>query len=567
MSRNDQQVRETAPGDSRLRPDRAPALAEPFLERAAGWVLRGPLALGLVGLCGFQLATWLPHYLTWPWFADHDVFATLALGWERGQLPYRDLAGNNFPGTIYLFWIIGKLFGWGQTVPFYAVDATFVLVLGATLIVWSRRRFGHSLPGFVGFAAFLTYYLGLDFSRVAQRDWHGPFFILGGLLLAEAYPGRWGRRVSAAATAVAFAFRPQVVLFLPAVALAVAQGASEATTTTGSGSEGASPPGRKRVARALLEWGVLVAVLVVLAFVPLMVAGITRDFLRGIGLTLPGGQYNQTRAGAIAGQMVLQFLHLEFNLVPLGVLILAPLGDPALRATSRVWLLAYLGAWLYKPLSPVPFPYLEHALTLVCAINLALLVQCLMNPVLARPAIRLVAVLLAIGIGIQMKPFRCSVAYSRQAMSALRSGTEPVEAPLGLHIGLPVDPGTLAFPWEDYRQTLAYLRTQTRPESWVANLIHVVPALNGPAGRRTPLPAESLAWLAVRPEDESAFARAIEQAPRDSVVVWTPEMGQFVDLYIHYPQVRRLEPVIRRFYEPAARFGDIEVWRRKGQSG
>ena len=52
-----------------------------------------------------------------------------------------------------------------------------------------------------------------------------------------------------------------------------------------------------------------------------------------------------------------------------------------------------------------------------------------------------------------------------------------------------------------------------------------------------------------------------------TVVVWTPEMGQFVDLYIHYPQVRRLEPVIRRYYEPAARFGDIEVWRRKGQSG
>jgi hypothetical protein len=561
MSKDDKQVMETAPGDSRLRIHRTPAPAERFLERAAGWVLRGPLALGLVGLCVFQLATWLPHYLTWPWFADHDVFATLALGWERGQLPYRDLAGNNFPGTIYLFWIIGKLFGWGQTVPFYAIDATFVLILGATLIVWSRRRFGHSLPGFVGFAAFLTYYLGLDFSRVAQRDWHGPFFILSGLLVAQAYPGGWGRRVSAAATALAFAFRPQVVLFLPAVALAVAQGASETTT------ESASLPERKRIARALLKWGLLVAVLIVLAFVPLLLAGITRDFLRGIGLTLPGGQYNQTRAGSIAGQMVLQFLHLEFDLVPLGVLILAPLGDPALRATARVWLLAYLGAWLYKPLSPVPYPYLDHALTLACAINLALLVQCLMNPLLARPGLRLVAVLLAIGIGIQMKPFRCSVAYSRQAMTALRSGTEPVEAPLGLHIGLPVDPAPLAFPWDDYRQTLAYLRTQTRPESWVANLIHVVPALNGPAGRRTPLPAESLAWLAVRPEAESAFARAIEQAPRDSVVVWTPEMGQFVDLYVHYPQVRRLEPVIRRYYEPAARFGDIEVWRRKGQSG
>src|SRR6476646_2332631 len=76
-------------------------------ERIAAGVLNGPLTVALVLLCGFQLVTWIPHYLTWPWFADHDVFATLALGWEHGQVPYRDLAGNNFPGTIYLFWLLG----------------------------------------------------------------------------------------------------------------------------------------------------------------------------------------------------------------------------------------------------------------------------------------------------------------------------------------------------------------------------------------------------------------------------------------------------------------------------
>ena len=110
-----------------------PALASEarFTERIAAWVLNGPLTIALILLCGFQLATWIPHYLTWPWFADHDVFATLALGWEHGQLPYRDLACNNFPGSIYLFWLIGKLFGWGRTVPFYAVDASFVLIFGA----------------------------------------------------------------------------------------------------------------------------------------------------------------------------------------------------------------------------------------------------------------------------------------------------------------------------------------------------------------------------------------------------------------------------------------------------
>src|SRR5579883_1231760 len=87
-------------------------------ERFAAWVLRVPLAWGVIGLCVLQLATWIPHFLTWPWIADHDVFATLALAWDSGVLPYRDLAGNNFPGTIYLFWVLGKLFGWGRTFPF-----------------------------------------------------------------------------------------------------------------------------------------------------------------------------------------------------------------------------------------------------------------------------------------------------------------------------------------------------------------------------------------------------------------------------------------------------------------
>jgi hypothetical protein len=93
--------------------------------------------------------------------------------------------------------------------------------------------------------------------------------------------------------------------------------------------------------------------------------------------------------------------------------------------------------------------------------------------------------------------------------------------------------------------------------------VHVVPALNGPAGRPTPLPAESLAWLAVKPDALADFARALETAPADSVVVWTPRKGAVFDLYMHYGEVERLAPVIRRHYTPAARFGAIEVWARK----
>jgi len=111
-------------------------------------------------------------------------------------------------------------------------------------MVWSRRRFGRLLPGVVGYAVFLSYYLSLEFGRAAQRDWHGPFFVVEGLLLASAYPGRWTRWFSALTAAIAFAIRPQVVLFFPALALAIAQGTREGPR-----------PSPARTARAVLGWG------------------------------------------------------------------------------------------------------------------------------------------------------------------------------------------------------------------------------------------------------------------------------------------------------------------------
>src|SRR5262249_4474963 len=163
-------------------------------------------------------------YLTWPWWADHDVHATLALGWERGVLPYRDLVENNFPGTMYLFWILGRLAGWGWSPALYALDAGMLLTLGGLMLAWSSRRLGSLPPGLIGYSALLSHYLSLDSSLAAQRDWHGPFLAISALLVAETFPGRVGRWVSALGLAVGATIRPQVVLLLPAFAVALRVG-------------------------------------------------------------------------------------------------------------------------------------------------------------------------------------------------------------------------------------------------------------------------------------------------------------------------------------------------------
>ena len=187
----------------------------------SGKLLQRWLVVGFAGLSTLCLLAWIPHYLYWPWCRDPDGIALMAQEWDSGVLPYRDIRSFNFPGHIYLHWILGKLFGWGHTGLFYALDATALLFLGAVVIAWSRRRLGHSLPGTAAYLIFLAYYLDISFLNVAQRDWHAPLCTTLGLLVLEAWPGRRTRWLSALLAAIGLTIRPNIVLFLPALLVAV----------------------------------------------------------------------------------------------------------------------------------------------------------------------------------------------------------------------------------------------------------------------------------------------------------------------------------------------------------
>jgi len=122
--------------------DPAASRVRRFLDRldaGSRWALDGGLVLALA-------------------LFTEDTFATLAQSWDAGIRPYRDIRAYNFPGHIYLHWLIGRALGWGHTVPFYALDVAAILALGAALTVWSRRRLGESLPGLVGYVTFLGFY-------------------------------------------------------------------------------------------------------------------------------------------------------------------------------------------------------------------------------------------------------------------------------------------------------------------------------------------------------------------------------------------------------------------------
>ena len=509
------------------------------------WFLDRGLTGCAVALILVQLAFWVPHYLAWPYWADHDVFANAARSWFDGRLPYRDTRLNNFPGTIYLFALTGTLCGWGRPGGFFALDVGLLLTYGGTLAFWSRRNFGRTWPGLLGFLAYLSLAMGLDYAHAAQRDWQAPALVVLALLVVQTSQGTAALVGSAGLAACGFAIRPQVVLLGPALAW----------------SAGWLDPSLGRAApwRRVLVWAGALAGFVLLLFWPLVRAGVWDDFVGSLRLVRPGSAYNRVSGLSILKRWCEQAAELRWIALGLGLLVMvAARPDGPRRRLGWAWLLALAGVSFYQPLSPVAHSYLDIPLPVVGAGALAVILGCLAAPAAGPASLRLVAVLGLVAMGgTTLRPFFVQVGPTVRAIRGLWSGAQPDGVPPGYFHG---SVGTSAFyPWADYRATLDYLNDQTKPTTRVANLLKGDPAVVSMVDRGSALPAESITWLRmVRPDDQPLFADQLV-GNVDSVVVWDPGS----DGADRSAGLSELAAVVRRYYQPAVRFGVIEVWQRK----
>ena len=494
-------------------------------------VLWGRLAAAVGLLCAGFLAAWIPHYLVWPWSRDEDTFAVLAQSWDRGILPYRDIRAYNFPGETYLFWILGKAAGWGRTLPFYAVDAGGVVVLGIVLLGWSRRRFGGAAAGTIAYLVFLKYYLGLPFETTGERDWHTRVLVCLGLLALQAWPGRWSRIASALLTAMALSIRPHAVLFLPALVSAVRE-------------PGPGGPGRGSV---ILEWSLWLAGFLGVLLAPLLAAGIVDDLIRGLGVAAYGGPYSKATPGSALGVLVRQFLDWRTEVPMVATFALAVSLRGGLGRIARTWSWAWLGALLYRTVHPVQHTYLIHPVLLVGSITWAFPIWCLLSARWMAKPVRLVVVALIVYEIVPAAPWMCDPKEGAEAVRVLVRGERPPDAPPGAVQAFPR--GRDGKRWSDYCAVLAYLRENTGPETAVANVLNRYPyeSLNGPTGRLSPFRAESgICWLSwVDLDLDAEFARDLGQAA-DSVVVWEPAQ----DVVDPRMKLERVIAVVRRLYEP-----------------
>jgi hypothetical protein len=535
------------------------------IEAVSGTLLKRWLAVGFAGISTIFLLLWLPHYVYWPWCRDTDSYAQMAQEWSSGVLPYRDIRSFNFPGHIYLHWILGKLFGWGHTGRFYALDAAALLFLGASVIAWSRRRLGFSLPGTAAFLIFLGYYLDISFENVAERDWHAPLCATLGLLLLDAWPGRLTRWLSALLAAMAFTIRPNAVLFFPALLVATMR---NDVSTRDALARDRTPITPRRTILAALEWICVFGVLTTVAFTPLIVSGLLGDFVRGLRILRQGGPYSNSTL-ARSGRILLEELSQPkiWTLVIGLVLLAVRAPDRNLKVSARTWLVAFAGALVYRPIHPLDHGYLKTPLALVVAVAWAIPIAWLIRATTGErrigstllPGVLVIMLIVYESIPI-LVPRNCDLRVSVDSVRAAASGGWP-EMPPGAWIWYSPQRGI--YRWDAYCRVLNYIREKTGPQTIVANVLKhpPFPSVNGAAGRRSPFRVESgVAWMWVVAEDlDEPFARELEELGGDSIVVWSPEE---IDSQPRLP-LKRLTEVILNEYTPEARFDLIEVWRRK----
>jgi hypothetical protein len=511
-----------------------------------GWARTSPGALSafLAGLCVVNLVSWIPNYLAWPWWPDHDVFGSLAQAWDAGLLPYRDRCANNFPITIYLHWILGKSFGWGNTAPFYAVDAALVFGLGFVMIWWSRRRFGQILPALVGYLAFLGFYLDLELSDIAQRDWHSSLLAVIAVMTIQALPTRRGVIASSLAMGLAASIRPQAVLFLPSIAVAV-----YATVPPSERSWG-------KLNRMAIGWGLTFAAIFTSSFLPLMYAGVFSDFLRSFHQAAYGGVRDPLTVSIFFSRVARTASDPSASVMLMSLVLTILFANRNNRGFLLSWFLALLATVVYKPLSPRQHLYLELPGHLVSAVTLSVVVGSILQARAGFISLRYLAAVLALIVMPGIDQTWDGLLRIPGSLSALARGEEPAVAPRAY------EKSFIRYPWCDYRDVLSYLRHTVNTRTRIANALRSCQAVAGPSGHLSALPSESMSWLLwVRPEDEHAFVKELEQTP-GSVVVWSPrEFGR-----TKLAKLGCLEAAIRKSYQPKARFGAIEVWRRKPNS-
>jgi hypothetical protein len=509
--------------------------------RSQWWPIVPPAAceLFLLALTLLLVLPWAPLYVQWPRWSDHEHFASLAYGWSNGLLPYRDFININFPGEVYLFWLLGQCCGWSAEWSIYAFDLMSLAAAAVFLLIWSRRVTGRFVAGLGFMALYLSYYTTLSYLAAAQRDSHTALLVVACVLLPLGWHGRWSVVATGVCFALACIIRPHVITLAPAVALAL--GLADSATARWLGA--------KWLAGRWLLAAAAAIVTTALLWLPIILAGLWPDFLESMRLNLTGSFAELGGAGRPAFSTLLREAFWTKSYIGVSIVV-AACGSCApwmrWRPVWRVVLATQLGGLLYILMHPARHNYLEQPLMAAWALGMGLfLAEIVAAPIERRWSIT-IAVILALVFQYPHAQYNGSV---RLAFKSLLGRSERLD------VWKRKGPGPTAnVAWDDYASARHWISQNTSSDTRIANMAWGI-YLASNLERLPALPIE-IPWIWYHRDSEPRIRQALE-ADRDMVLIWTPDT--FRQQIGDFPELMR---VIERDYEPAASFGSIEIRRR-----
>lgn len=501
------------------------------------------------GLILFFLG-WLPHYLFWPMWMDAEHFAISAQSWDAGIRPYRDLIDFNFPGPIYFYWMIGKVFGWGKPMMANLADALVLIGFGSAVLCWSKRVFASWNPGLVACLLMARYYMSLDYARVMQRDWYVFVFGTLAILVIQAWKNenRWA--LAGILLSTGLVIRPYAVLWFVPVGLSLfMQPRDEA----------------RQIRHRFFSLTLSVVISSIVLWMPLFLSQIFDDFLGHLLQELLYSNYRSQKDDSLKSIVWDEIARAtEFtSLVGLVACGMLPGKNKELRSDWLVWCSVFTMMILYKPLCPVRHEYTMIPLSMTSCLVIGFCFGLMMHATHFDLSVFVIASVIWAHFYHPGWPQMGDFQASSKAIQAFVNWENLKQPPPGcrdVFRAVVDDPNF--YHWQDYQGLLDYIRHEVPEDVRVVNflLYRPFPAVNAPTGRLSLWPCgEGILWLSwVHKSMEPDFARALD-APVPAIVILSDER-------LWWPPPNRfpaIEKKIRAEFEQVSRHGAFQVWARR----
>lgn len=513
----------------------------------------------------FAFATiWVPEYLVQPIWTDHEHMMVMAHLWDQGEFPWTAMHTYQFPGGMETAWLSSRLFGWGNSIGFFAMNLTLIGLTGMTMAAWARRNLGFAAYGFLGFLALMFVEAAQPFTGVAQRDSQTTWLAMTALLAPAAFPARHaGTILSALSLALAVAIRPHALIYVPIVMCGIVRDRI---------SEENFEPVQVRGfltevfrCKALRIWVVGFIAGSAIFLSPILGIHRTPAFLEALSfpLTQPG-DYSR---GAFASwyDVVEDSFSSQRNLLFLlfcGSMIVVE------KASKWRWLAIgglaiFASVVVYRAAHPVDHGYMKLPMQFWTCLGVMIFPAWLETKFRSIPVFTWISILG--GVAIMSMPPETPFVSLMEWPAAVRdvAGIRPLKhAPPGAQYAYPPPPVEYHYTWADIKGAEAWLRENASDSTRILNLLsyHPYPAFVGTVGKLPIGRLESfvmLTWFE-RYDFDSEILRSLESAPSGSVVIWDNERTNPV----HSRQIAESARFIRERYVPTARFREIEIWTK-----